>query len=154
MAGNGFRAPAQEMSALQGFLRPRDLRFTVPLWTAITIPDDKCASPMKPITTTTTKSRRRAGRPRPKSALHATHHCGSVGRTTRCRVWREYRLCPISQGGKRGGRRTRQDQISSGRSPGETAGLMKDPHRTKKTRFFYRTGFSGCEAFERDGPAV
>jgi hypothetical protein len=48
---------------------------------------------------------------------------------------------------ERGRRRTRQDQISLGlKIAGEIADL-KDPHRTKKTCFFCRTGFRKSELF-------
>jgi hypothetical protein len=48
---------------------------------------------------------------------------------------------------ERGRRRTRQDQISrEALGPGEIAD--QDPHRTKKTCFFCRTGFTKSELFE------
>jgi hypothetical protein len=56
------------------------------------------------------------------------------GKRSAGRQWRGSR--------ERGRRRTRQDQISLGASrPGEIAELRREPHRTKKTCFFCRTGF-------------
>ena len=56
--------------------------------------------------------------------------------------------------GERGRRRTRQDQISLGLEiAGEIADL-EDPHRTKKTRFFCRTGFRKSELCRKVDPAV
>src|SRR5664279_6287489 len=58
--------------------------------------------------------------------------------------------CP----GERGRRRTRQDQISLGlETAGEIADLG-DPHRTKKTRFFCRTGLRKSELYRKVDPAV
>jgi hypothetical protein len=49
---------------------------------------------------------------------------------------------------ERGRRRTRQDQISW-RALSPVKLRTRDPHRTKKTGFFCRTGFRKSELFER-----
>ena len=52
---------------------------------------------------------------------------------------------------KRGRRRTRQDQISLGLEIAGEIAELRDPHRTKKTDFFCRTGF---RALRKVDPAV
>jgi hypothetical protein len=50
--------------------------------------------------------------------------------------------------GERGRRRTRQDQISRRALGPVKLRIWKDPHRTKKTCFFCRTGFERANSFE------
>jgi len=56
--------------------------------------------------------------------------------------------------GKRGRRRTRQDQISLGHKIAGEIADPKDPHRTKKTCFFCRTGFREERTLRKYDPAV
>ena len=49
---------------------------------------------------------------------------------------------------ERGRRRTRQDQISWRALGPVKLRIWKDPHRTKKTCFFCRTGFERANSFE------
>jgi len=58
----------------------------------------------------------------------------------------------IGTGRERGRRRTRQDQISAGLC-GPVKLRTQDPHRTKKTCFFCRTGFKERTP-QNDDPAV
>jgi hypothetical protein len=54
---------------------------------------------------------------------------------------------------ERGRRRTRQDQTSLG-ALGPVKLRTRDPHRTKKTCFFCRTGFLKERTLQKDDPAV
>jgi hypothetical protein len=77
------------------------------------------------------------------ASRHHRSHGKRMGRTEYLTIWKRRRA--KRTGLERGRRRTRQDQISQAEGQlepraAEIANHLRDPHRTKKTCFFCRTG--------------
>ena len=145
-----MRAPGRSRGncknpALTGGSGDPRIRFTLPFRETITIRDNRASRPTgwrRP--DMTADDRRRGGNPPGSIAVDGRNSFGrlengsagfGIFRTAVAAFW------------ERGRRRTRQDQISW-RALSPVKLRTRDPHRTKKTSFFCRTGFRKSELLE------